>query len=325
MGDVALSDTAKLADIPSNPVPAGARAAFFQTSDKVRLRYAIWPRSAGPNRGTICLVHGRTETLEKYFETISDFRGRGFSVATFDWRGQGGSERLLSGRRHGHVERFDDYWLDLQSFHADILLPDCPPPFYLVGHSMGGLVSLLAASRDRLMFDRVFLSAPMLALDGLPLSHTALATAFEVAKLAGLGQMPFRRAEDRQPTEETFAGNPLTSDFKRYMRAVEIYKARPDLLTTAPTIGWAATALRAMARVNGDDFPGRVNVPVLMLAAARDTVVSTAAIEQLGLRMRTGRHAVIAGARHELFMENDNLRGQVFAAFDAFITEQSER
>ena len=39
--------------------------------------------------------------------------------------------------------------------------------------------------------------------------------------------------------------------------------------------------------------------------------------------MRTGRHAVIAAARHELFMESDAIRGQVLAAFDAFITEQS--
>ena len=60
-----------------------------------------------------------------------------------------------------------------------------------------------------------------------------------------------------------------------------------------------------------------------MLAAARDTVVSSAAIEHLGLRMRTGKHAVIAGAKHELFMENDLVRAQVFAAFDAFITQQS--
>jgi len=62
---------------------------------------------------------------------------------------------------------------------------------------------------------------------------------------------------------------------------------------------------------------------MLLLAAARDSVVSTGAIEQLGLRLRTGRHVVIAGARHELFMENDAIRGQVLAAFDAFITEQS--
>jgi lysophospholipase len=32
---------------------------------------------------------------------------------------------------------------------------------------------------------------------------------------------------------------------------------------------------------------------------------------------------VIPGAKHELFMETDAIRGQVLAAFDAFITEQS--
>ena len=52
-------------------------------------------------------------------------------------------------------------------------------------------------------------------------------------------------------------------------------------------------------------------------------VVATSWTEQLGLRMRTGRHMVIPAARHELFMEADSIRAQVFAAFDAFITEQS--
>jgi len=317
--------TADLADIPSNPMPSGARADFFSTSDGVRLRYAIWPRTAGPNRGTVCLVHGRTEIIEKYFETISDFRSRGFSVASFDWRGQGGSERHAPGARRGHVEQFDHYWLDLKSFHSDILLPDCPPPYFLVGHSMGALVALISVARDRLMFDRVFLCAPMLAFEGLPLSLAALATAFEALKLAGMGMLPFARPVDKPATEAGFAGNPLTSDFKRYMRAIEVFKARPDLVTDSPTISWAAAALRTMARVNRDDFPQRINVPVLMLAGARDTVVSTPAIEQLGLRLRTGRHAVIPGARHELLMENDAIRGQVFAAFDAFITSQGDR
>jgi lysophospholipase len=81
--------------------------------------------------------------------------------------------------------------------------------------------------------------------------------------------------------------------------------------------------MRAMAYAQGDKFPLAVKAPVMMLAAARDEIVSTSAIEQLGLRMRTGRHAVIPTARHELFMETDAIRAQVFAAFDAFITEQS--
>jgi len=134
----------KFALVESNPAPEGLKGGWFTTPDKIRLRYASFPKTAGALKGTICLVQGRTEYIEKYFETIADFQKRGFNVATFDWRGQGGSDRLISNRRLGHVRRFDDYWTDLQAFHSSILLPDCPAPYYLVGHSMGGLVSLFA-------------------------------------------------------------------------------------------------------------------------------------------------------------------------------------
>jgi lysophospholipase len=311
-----------LVNIASNPVPEGGRVAFFKTSDGVQLRYAHWPKSEGKHRGTVCLVHGRTEFIEKYFETIADFRKRGFAVATFDWRGQGGSDRLI-GSKLGYVDRFEDYWTDLKSFHGEILLPDCPPPFYLVGHSMGGLASLFAAINDRLMFDRVFLSAPMLSLEGQPLSMGGMARLCEALSFLGLGRVPVARPADRAATQATFPGNPLTSDLIRYMRTVDVLKARPALETGAPTIRWVAAAMGAMAEAGRDDFPSHIRIPLLMLAGARDEVVSTPAIEQLGLTMRTGRHVVIAGARHELFMENDMIRGQVFAAFDAFITEQS--
>jgi len=312
----------KLVNIASNPVPQGARVGFFRTQDKVQLRYALWPKSEGKHRGTICLVQGRTEFIEKYFETIEDFRRRGFSVATFDWRGQGGSDRLIPGKL-GYVDRFEDYWCDLRSFHGEILLPDCPPPYYLVGHSMGGLASLFAAINDRLMFDRVFLSAPMLALDGQPLSMQGMARVCEALSFFGLGRLPVSRGADRPQFKANFPGNPLTSDLNRYMRSVDLLEAQPSLEVGAPTIRWAAAAMGAMAEAGRDEFPARVRIPLLMLAAARDEVVSTSAIEHLGLQMRTGRHAVIAGARHELFMENDMIRGQVLAAFDAFITEQS--
>lgn len=312
-----------LVNIASNPVPEGARVGYFRTQDHVRLRYATWPKGQGAQRGTICLVQGRTEFIEKYFETIEDFRRRGFAVATFDWRGQGGSERLISNRKLGYVDQFEDYWCDLKSFHGEILLPDCPPPYYLVGHSMGGLVSLFAGINDRLMFDRVFLSAPMVALDRQPLSMAGMARVADALSFAGLGRQPAALRAEPSPSETTFPGNPLTSDLVRYMRMVEVVRASPELEITSPTIRWAAAALGAMAEAARDDFPARVRVPLLMLAAARDQVVSTGAIERLGLRLRTGRHMVIAGARHELFMENPAIRGQVLAAFDAFITEQS--
>ena len=312
-----------LCDIPSNPAPEGTHGGHFYTTDKIKLRYGLWQKTQGAAKGTVCLVQGRTEFIEKYYETIADFQQRGFAVASFDWRGQGGSERLISNPRLGYVDSIEDYLTDLRSFHARILLPDCPPPYYLVGHSMGGLVALLAAAEDRLMFDRVFLSSPMLGLGGMPLSMAGMSRLAGGLCFVGLGQIPLSRKEDRAPSEERFAGNPLTSDFRRFARSIDVLTARPDLGVTAPTVRWLASAFEAMAFVGADGFPGVVKAPVLMLAAARDQVVSTPVTEQLGLRMRTARHAVIATARHELFMENDAIRAQVFAAFDAFITDQS--
>lgn len=313
----------QMVNLASNPMPEGGRVGYFKTSDNVQLRYATWPKSEGAHRGTICLVQGRTEFIEKYFEAIADFQRRGFSVATFDWRGQGGSDRLIANSTLGHVDRFEDYWTDLRSFHGDILLPDCPPPYYLVGHSMGGLVSLFAGIHDRMMFDRIFLSAPMVALDRQPLSMAGMARVTETLSFLGLGQMPVARKQDKPMNEASFANNPLTGDMLRYLRAVDVLRARPQLEIGAPTVRWAASAFGAMAQAGEDGFPARIKIPLLMLAGARDEVVSTAAIERLGLRMRTGRHMVLAGARHELFMESDGIRGQVLAAFDAFITEQS--
>ena len=323
MSNVVDPEGPKLAVLPTNPAPEGARVGYFSTPDKVRIRYAIFPKTAGAAKGTVCLVHGRTEFIEKYFETIADFQKRGFAVATFDWRGQGGSDRLIRNRTLGHVRNFEDYWTDLRSFHANILLPDCPSPFYLVGHSMGGLVSLIAGTRDRMMFDRVFLSAPMVGLDRQPLSFAGMAAVGDTLSLLGMGKMPVGRAADAPPSEKSFPNNPLTSDLVRYMRTVDTWRERPDLMVGRPTFKWGAAAMHAMALAASDRFPLSIKVPVMMLAAARDEVVSTAWTEQLGLRMRTGRHAVIPAARHELFMENDAIRGQLFAAFDAFITEPS--
>lgn len=318
------SAVARLSDVPSNPIPDGARVAFMTTSDGVRLRYALWEPLSGRAKGTICLLQGRTEFIEKYFETIQDFRQRGFGVATFDWRGQGGSERLVGNHSLGHVENFDEYWIDLKSFHNDVLLPDCRPPYYMVAHSMGGLIGIDALARERIMFDRAMLCAPMIGvpdakLAGISLSRGAVIVIGSIAKFFGLGQMAQGRKTDRPPTAESFPGNDVTSDFNRYMRAVDVITADESLKLGKPTFAWVTAAFRAMEKVADDRFPQKINVPVLIMAAARDKVVSTPQIEHLASQLRTGHHSILANARHEMWMESEHIRNQMLAAFDAFI------
>ena len=61
---------------------------------KLRAAYAIPPNP----KGTVLILGGRGEFMERYFETMNDLMRRGFAVASFDWRGQGGSDRLLPTR-----------------------------------------------------------------------------------------------------------------------------------------------------------------------------------------------------------------------------------
>jgi lysophospholipase len=58
---------------------------------------------------------------------------------------------------------------------------------------------------------------------------------------------------------------------------------------------------------------------VVVIAAGRDEIVSTAAVEEFSMRMRAGSHLIVAGSRHEILMEQDRYRTQFWAAFDAFV------
>src|ERR1700761_2279357 len=109
----------KLVSIPANPVPDNAVTGALKTPDGATLRFARWLPPAG-RRGTVCIFQGRSEWIEKYFETVRDLQARGFAVATMDWRGQGMSQRQLTNPRRGYVRSFADYDLDLETFVRDV-------------------------------------------------------------------------------------------------------------------------------------------------------------------------------------------------------------
>ena len=78
----------KLVSIPANPVPDDVVTGGSRPRDGVTLRFARLAPPPG-RKGTVVVLQGRAEYIEKYFETVRDLRARGFAVATFDWRGQG--------------------------------------------------------------------------------------------------------------------------------------------------------------------------------------------------------------------------------------------
>ena len=66
-------------------------------------------------------------------------------------------------------------------------------------------------------------------------------------------------------------------------------------------------------------FAATIKQPTLLVTAGRDRVVSNPAIERFAGDLRFGAQIIIAGARHEVLLEDDAIREQFWAAFDAFI------
>lgn len=307
----------KLVSIPANPAPAGARVGAVVTPDGVTLRYARFAPPPG-RKGTVCLFQGRGEFVEKYFEVARDLYDRGFAVATIDFRGQGFSERAVRDSHKGYVRRFSDYLIDLETFVKEVVLPDCPPPFFALGQGMGATVLIESAARGHRWFDRMVLSAPMIDVAQRPLLGAA-APLTRTLRLLGLGRLYVPGGSGSASASEPFAGNPLTSDPVRHARTAAVLEAEPALAVAAPTVAWADTAYRTMAAMQRPSYAGRLRQPMLLVAAGRDELVSTAAIERFGTSLRAGSHLIIPGALHELMMEQDPIRNLFWAAFDAFV------
>lgn len=299
--------------------PDGGEVLLCQSAGGIAIRVAFWaePQAASP-RGTVLLLQGRAEFIEKYGEIIGLLRGRGFCVASFDWRGQGGSGRQLPDIAKGHVEEFSDYLHDLDVVIEEMRRRALPEPYHLIAHSMGGAIALLAMDRGGLSFERAILSAPMVRIAGAAAKPGAALLAKLLVSLGfATAFVPFGGSA---PVGcKPFANNPLTSDPGRYARNAAWQQSEPRLQIGDPTIGWVDAAFEAIARFDDDDFGAANRVPVLFLLAGSDQVVDSRAAAALAQRMRGASAIPLLGARHEIMMENAAIAAQFWAALDAFL------
>lgn len=298
--------------------PPGGRALWLRTADGVRLRAAVW---AGGPKGTVVLLTGRTEYVEKYGRAAADLRARGWSMVTVDWRGQGLSDRPLPDPMVGHVDRFDDYQRDLDALLALVRAEGLPGPLMMLSHSMGGCIGLRALYRD-LGFRAAAFSAPMW---GISLAVWLRPLAQVVSSLAG----PFGQAHRYAPgtgsktyvAEAPFAGNVLTTDREMwdYMRRQVL--AHPDLSLGGPSLGWLRAALGECAALMRMPAP---KVPALAALGTLEKVVDAAPVHLRMAGWANGALDLYPGCEHEILMEGPAARKRFFdqacALFEAHRT-----
>ena len=117
----------------------------------------------GQTLAVVLLVHGLGEHSGRYAHVAEHLTERGFAIYTLDHYGHGKSDGHA-----GFVERFSVY-LDGVSALLEKAQDEQPDvPFFLIGHSMGGLIAATYLLDNQDAFKACVLSGPALKTDQAP-------------------------------------------------------------------------------------------------------------------------------------------------------------
>lgn len=281
-----------------------------------------WPLPEGrAAKGTVLVLQGRTECIEKYYETIGELIARGFAVAAFDWRGQGLSDRQLADRHKGHVRDFAEYLRDMDCVMDSFVAPNpgLPQPYIILAHSMGAHVAVRYLQAHDTRFQKAVLCSPMAYINGAPIPHL-MARGVAAVTAIGFSARYVPGGRGYNAGRDAFAGNVLTGDAGRFARNAAILADNPDLAIGSPTLGWLQAAYRSMALALKPKFCAAIKTPCLIVYGSNEQVSLPHYQALLASRLGNGRAQSIAGARHEILQETDEIRARFWALFDEFVS-----
>ncbi|MEQ9334711.1 alpha/beta hydrolase [Thalassobaculum sp.] len=300
---------------------AGGRVLHVERPGGVRLRAARFPADRnGDPRGRCVFLSGYTEFIEKHLGSVAELTGRGFEVATLDWRGQGLSDRALADRHKGHIDRMETHLEDLDAV-LQVIDGFASGPLTVVAHSMGAHIALRRCMDRPDSVARAVLIAPMLGIgrSGLP---TAVARRLvEWFSLTPLVDSYVFGGAGYGPRRRRFEGNALTNDREQFEALHRLVDGNPDLALGDPTFGWVRAAFRSIAIAMAPGALEAVRTPALLALAGQETIVSNAAIEAAAARLPDARLVRFPDAKHEILREREPVRRAFWAAVDAFLAE----
>mmetsp|Transcript_10146 Transcript_10146/g.11648 ORF Transcript_10146/g.11648 Transcript_10146/m.11648 type:complete len:345 (-) Transcript_10146:365-1399(-) len=131
-------------------------------------RFRVWiPEDGKVAKGTVVLIHGYGEHSGKYHHVAHSFNQAGYQVFTYDLKYHGADENAV-GHKIRKITSFGEFIDDAENVVKLIEEKFTEKPYFILGHSMGGLIAFLTALRlqDTWRCSGVILSNPAIRLRG---------------------------------------------------------------------------------------------------------------------------------------------------------------
>lgn len=262
------------------------------------IRYGTWQAGTQKPSWGVLFLNGRSEWIEKY-DFLPEEMNLGDDVlwVTLDHRGQGAS----TGTR-AHVETYEHFARDAAAVAAHCFEDR---PYYVMTHSMGGLVALTAMARGWLHPRAAALCSPLLALPHQPIHRTI---ARPLAHFISKSTLKIRSTGVKPQRDRSFHSNSLTHSHQGFQRIVNSPYAYQ-----APTFGWVHATFEACAFIFAAEVMKQLKCPIKIIYGSEEKVVDPSvyaawcerAHQQTALPVDLAR---IPGGKHELLNEVPRLR-----------------
>jgi len=272
---------------------------YFEGVKKSKIYYQCWLPEDDP-KAVLLVVHGLAEHSGRYMNVVDYFVPRGYAIYGIDHFGHGKSDgdRVF-------VERFDDFIQTLKIF-TDMVHGWQPGlPIYLVGHSLGGLISagyLLEYQGD---VKGAVLSGPGVKVPDDTSSVTLIAAKVMslLAPKSGVIQLD-AGAISKDPA------------------VVEAYVNDPLVYTGKITARLGAGMLSTMQSVT--DQAARISLPLLIVQGGADALVDPSGAQMLYDRVSSEDKTlkIYEGLYHEVLNEPE--REQVLGDIESWLEAHLE-
>ncbi len=226
---------------------------FTGTRD-IELYYQSW-HPASPSQAIVIGIHGHGDHSGGLRNIIKHLVSSGYAWYGFDLRGHGRSPGI-----RGHIEHWSDFRGDLQAFVSWVKHIEGEKPVFLLGHSLGGLISIEYALRNPEGLSGIISISPALGYSRLSPFKSILFRALSYLKL-----------------NLTLKSQPDYAKLTRDTEVVEILAADPLRHEQMTLKLWREFLnARNWVRAHATDL----RLPLLMLYGLGDTITPASANRQ---------------------------------------------
>jgi len=278
----------------------------FVAQDGLKIFYRTYlpGRQTGKSeqeRSRVVIVHGIGEHSGRYNNIVDVLLPRGISIWALDLRGHGRSE----GKR-GHIASFEEYISDVLSLvNIARKSKEEDTKCFILGHSMGGLITLYFALKYPQLIDGMIVSSPALGL--------AVRVPFIKVILGRLMSFLF---------PSFTMGNGLNVGMLSHDEGVVQAYVEDPLVHDRVSARWFTEILNAMKYVNSSATS--LKIPILMQLAQDDHLTDPLVAEEFfeRLTVRDKTLWVYEGLYHEIYNEKEELRRKPLEDLQAWLEER---